>query len=155
MHHCTPPSSSRLSTGFIGLLLVRQKTIEQDASGQDHMEFFLQGSYRAQSLPLLVGVLWTKPKSAWLSSAEFLTLHPIFPLSLPRQTFKYLKTAVRIHFRVLSSSLKSQAPSTTPCLAWQQDSGASQDPYSECHTICQCPCSIVAPRMKCKSLDVV
>lgn len=155
MHHCTPPSSSKLSTGFIGLLLVRQKSVEQDASGQDHIEFFLQGSCRVQSLPLLVGVLWTEPKSAWLSSAEFLTLHLIFPLSLPGQTFKYLKTAVRIHFRVLSSSLKSQAPSTTPCLAWQQDPGASQAPSSKCCPIHQCPCSIVAPRMKHKSPDVV
>lgn len=37
-----------------------------------------------------------------LSGIAFLTLQPAFPSSLPQETFKYLKTAVRIHLAVLS-----------------------------------------------------
>lgn len=36
------------------------------------------------------------------SHQAFLTLQPAFPASLPQETFKYLKTAVRIHRVVLS-----------------------------------------------------
>lgn len=60
--------------------------------------------------PFLLVCCRPNQKPTLLSRAVFLTLHPLFPLCLPQQTFKYLKTAVRIHLDVPSS--RFQVPSS-------------------------------------------
>lgn len=101
-------------------------------------------------------LLDTKPKTTWLSSAVLLTSQPTFPLSLPQQTFKYLKTAVRIHLDVLSSRFKVPS-SLSHSSRWHTINtlGHLTPPSSKCHPICQNPGSVVASRMKCNAPDVV
>lgn len=111
--------------------------------------------FGAQRSALLVDVLRNKLKSTLLSSTVFLTLHPTFPLCLPQQTFKYLKTAVRIHLDVLSSGF--QVPSSlnhgSRGMVWGP--WGISAPCSKGHLICQCPRPTVAPGMKCNAPDVV
>lgn len=103
--------------------------------------------FTAQSCALLVDVLRTRPKSTLQSSAVFLTPHPIFPLCLPQQTFKYLKTAVRIHLDVLSS--RFQVPSSLN----HRSRGVACRPWGIPAPLLQMPSHLSTSSLNCGSQD--
>lgn len=156
-HPCVRPSSSRLGTG-LGVFLVSQRN-EEGTQTKRHIPVSLQGRkpmqvakrrkppFTAQSCALLVDVLRTKPKPTLQSSAVFLTLHPIFPLCLPQQTFKYLKTAVRIHLDVLSS--RFQVPSSLN----HRSRGGACRPWGIPAPLLQMPSHLSTSSLNCGSQD--